>query len=93
MNISGNPNHPKKGDRIAVDPIRKPKDIKAISKLTQDNPRDHLLFLMGVNNGLRTCDLIRLKVGQVRNMKIGDTLSIKESKTGKENILVINMII
>jgi integrase len=90
MPKSKNPNHPKKGDRIAVDPIRKTKDIKSISKLIQDNPRDHLLFLMGVNNGLRTCDLIRLKVGQVRNLKIGDTLSIKESKTGKENILVIN---
>jgi integrase len=90
MNISGNPNHPKKGDRIAVDPIRKPKDIKAIAKLTQDYPRDHLLFLMGVNNGLRACDLIKLKVGQVRNLKIGDTLTIKESKTGKDNILLVN---
>ena len=60
MKRSGNPNHPKKGDRIAVDPIRKPKDIKAISKLTQDYPRDHLLFIMGINNGLRTCDLIKL---------------------------------
>ena len=50
---NGNPNHPKKGDRITVDPIRKIKDIKAISKLTADNPRDHLLFIMGINNGLR----------------------------------------
>ena len=90
MKRSGNPNHPKKGDRIAVDPIRKTKDIKSISKLIQGNSRDHLLFLMGVNNGLRTCDLIKLKVGQVRNLKIGDTLTIKESKTGKDNILVVN---
>ena len=90
MPKSKNRNHPKEGDRIAVDPIRKTKDIKSISKLIQDNPRDHLLFLIGVNNGLRTSDLISLKVGQVRNLKIGDTLSIKESKTGKENILVIN---
>ena len=90
MPKSRNPNHPKKGDRIAVDPIRKTKDIKAIAKLIQDNPRDHLLFSIGVNNGLRSCDLIKLKVGQVRHLKIGDTLTIKESKTGKENILVIN---
>jgi integrase len=90
MGKSRNPNHPKKGDRIAVDPIRKTKDIKSISKHIQDNPRDHLLFIMGVNNGLRTCDLIKLKVSQVRNLKVGDTLSIKESKTGKDNILVIN---
>jgi integrase len=57
-----NPNHPKKGDRIAVDPIRKIKDIKAILKLTSENPRDHLLFIMGINNGLRAGDLIKLGV-------------------------------
>jgi len=87
---NGNQNHPKKGDRIAVDPIREIKNIKAISKLTSGNPRDYLLFIMGVNNGLRACDLIRLKAGQVRALKVGDTLTIKESKTGKDNILVVN---
>ncbi len=90
MTKKRNPNHPKKGDRIAVDPIRKIKDIKAISKLTAENPRDHLLFLMGINNGLRAGDLIKLKVRDVRYLKIGDTLTIKESKTGKDNILVVN---
>ena len=90
MEKGRNLNHPQKGDRIAVDPIRRIDDIKAISKLTRDNPRDHLLFLMGVNNGLRAGDLIKLKVKDVRDMKIGDTLTIRESKTGKDNILVIN---
>ena len=71
MNISGNQNHPQKGARIAVDPIRKTKDIKAISKHTQVNPRDHLLFIMGINNGLRACDLIKLKVKDVKGMKVG----------------------
>ena len=42
-----------------------------------------LLFVMGgVNNGLRSCDLLRLKVGRVRGLKPGDTVTIKESKTG-----------
>jgi integrase len=90
MKRGGNANHPKKGDRISVEPIRKIKDIKAISKLTQGNPRDHLLFIMGINNGLRAGDLIKLKVKQVRYLKIGDTLTIRESKTGKDNILVVN---
>lgn len=85
-----NPNHPKKGTSIRVDPIRKKKDIKAIVKLLSDSPRDRLLFLMGINNGLRCGDLLRLKVSDVRGMKIGDSLTIRESKTGKENILVIN---
>jgi integrase len=86
----GNANHPRKGDRIAVDPIRRIKDIKAIAQLTQDRPRDHLLFLMGINNGLRAADLIRLKVKDLKDMKVGDALTIRETKTGKDNILVIN---
>ncbi len=90
MNQGGNANHPKKGDRIAVDPIRNLKDIKAISKMTESNPRDHLLFLMGINNGLRAGDLVKLKVRDIRYLKVGDHLTVKESKTGKDNILVVN---
>jgi integrase len=83
-------NNTKKGDRIAVEPIRSLKNIKSISQYLKDNPRDHLLFVMGVNNGLRACDLLRLKVRQVRGLKPGDSFIVKESKTGKENVLVIN---
>ena len=90
MKKGRNANHPKKGSRIAVDPIRQIKDIKAISKVTSGNPRDHLLFVMGINNGLRACDLVRVKVGDVRYLKVGDALTIKESKTGKDNVLVVN---
>jgi len=45
---------------------------------------------LGINNGLRVGDLLKLKVKAVRNLKIGDTLNIKESKTGEDNILVVN---
>jgi integrase len=90
MKTGRNANHPKKGDRIAVDPIRDIRAVKAISALTKDNPRDHLLFVMGVNNGLRAGDLLRLKVKDVRDMKVGDMLTIRESKTQKDNILVVN---
>ena len=90
MKKGGNANHPKKGSRIAVEPIRQIKDIKAIAKMTSANPRDHLLFVLGINNGLRACDLVRLKVGDVRYLKAGDTLTIKETKTGKDNILAVN---
>jgi integrase len=90
MKKGGNANHPKKGDRIRVDPIRKIKDIKAISKLTSDNPRYHQLFIMGINKGLRAGDLIKLKVADIQHLKVGDILTIKEGKTGKDNILVID---
>ena len=34
--------------------------------------------------------LIRVKVGDIRYLKAGDTLTIKETKTGKDNILAVN---
>jgi integrase len=72
-----NPNRPKKGSRITVDPIRNEKDIKSIAKLLYDSPRDHLLFILGVNNGLRAGDLLKLKVKDLRYLKAGETLTIK----------------
>jgi len=90
MKKGENYNKPKKGSRIAVDPIRRMKDIQSISKMLSDNPRNNLLFVMGTNNGLRTGDLLKLKVEDVNGMKVGDTLVIREGKTGKRNILVMN---
>lgn len=85
-----NPNHPKKGDNITVQPIRDLKDIESIKKLLSKNTRDLLLFTMGINNGLRCGDLLRLKVGDVKHLKVNDTLTIREQKTGKTNVLMIN---
>lgn len=87
---SANKNHPPKGSSTVVEPIREEKDIKAIRKLLSDTPRNHLLFIMGINNGLRAGDLLKLQVKDVRGMKPGDSINIKEGKTGKQNILVIN---
>jgi len=58
MKKGENYNAIKKGSKMTVDPIRMMKDIQAISKLLSVNPRNHLLFVMGTNNGLRTCDLL-----------------------------------
>ena len=75
---------------MKVDPITEVRDIKSIKKLLMDNPRDRLLFILGINSGLRVQDLLSLKVEQLQNRKIGDRVSLKEKKTGKENILIIN---
>lgn len=85
-----NKNHPKRGSSISVGPIRKSEDVKAIKQLLQNKPRDYLLFTMGINNGLRIGDLLALKVEQVQGVKPGDTVRVREQKTGKDNILVIN---
>jgi integrase len=80
----------KKGSKIKVDSVRNHKDIKSISKLLQGKPRDLLLWTMGINNGLRASDIVGIKIVQVQDLKPGDVLNIVESKTGKDNILVIN---
>ena len=80
----------KKGSNLTVEPIRKKKDIKAISRLLKSNPRNYLLWIMGINNGLRANDLVRIKYSQVEGLKAGAAIKIIESKTGKDNVLVIN---
>jgi len=86
----GNQNHPRKGSSIVVSPIRETKDIENIKKILSNNTRDLLLFTLGINNGLRVGDLLSLKVGDVRNLKPSGTVRIREQKTGKENILMVN---
>ena len=88
--MSRNENHPKKGARITVNPIRSIKDIKKIKRKLKKKPRDLLLFTLGINNGLRISDLLNLKVGDVRNLEPGETLQITEKKTGKQNVLMVN---
>jgi len=85
-----NPNHPKKNSKITVQPIREIKDIDSIKKLLSKNTRDLLLFTIGINNGLRCGDILKLKVGDVRSLKPNETSKIHEQKTGKENVLMIN---
>jgi integrase len=83
-------NKPGKGVKKTVEPIRKLKDVRAIKKVLADNPRDLLLFTLGINNGLRAGDLLNLKTYQVKDLQIGDLITIVENKTKKKNILVIN---
>ena len=85
-----NPNHPKKGDRITVDPIRDIKDIKAIKQLLSKEHRNLLIFTMGINNGLRIGDLLKLRVKDVKRLRPGQSIIIRKSKTGKDNVLMVN---
>jgi len=83
-------NHPVKGSIISVYPIRKTEDIDSIKKLLTNQPRDLLLFTIGINNGLRVSDLLPLKVKDLKNLKPGEYLTIREKKTGKTNVVMIN---
>ena len=50
----------------SVEPIRKLSDIEKIKKYLSTNPRDRLLFIFGINTGLRISDILKLKVKDVK---------------------------
>jgi integrase len=87
-----NPNHPKKGSMITVEPIRDPKMIWQIKEMLLDKPLYLCLFVLGINTNLRASDLLALKVAQVMHLKPMDDLVLKEKKTGKERRISLNKI-
>jgi integrase len=85
---------------INVQPLRTAEEIQEMktvirrgNKGTPKRPelgeRDLLLFLMGINTGLRVGDLVRLKVGDVKGKEI---FTIREGKTKKRREINIGMI-
>jgi integrase len=75
-----------------VEPIRDRDKINTIKKLlSAESPRDHLLFVMGINSALRVSDLLKLTYRDVIDEKGEplDHLQLKESKTDKHNKLAI----
>lgn len=77
-----------------VEPIRdlnREQRIKGNLK-RKKNPRDLLLFTAGINLGLRISDLLRLKVGDVKDRKgdIRDFIYITEQKTKKQRKIALN---
>jgi integrase len=69
-----------------VEPIRDKNKIEALKRyLKGKNLRDFLLFVLGINSGLRVSDLLKLKITDVcdHKGKLKDRLELKEQKTGK----------
>ncbi|MBF0289759.1 MAG: tyrosine-type recombinase/integrase [SAR324 cluster bacterium] len=85
-----NPNRPKKGSTIRVDPIRSRRAINRIKKILQDKPLYSALFCLGINSAYRASDLLSIKVHQVRDLKDGGMIAIKEKKTGKLRRVNVN---
>uniref|UniRef100_I2Q6I0 Site-specific recombinase XerD n=1 Tax=Desulfovibrio sp. U5L TaxID=596152 RepID=I2Q6I0_9BACT len=75
---------------MKVEPITSARDIKSIKKLLSDQPRNRLLFILGINTGLRVQDLLNLKVGEIKQAKVGDRVVLREKKTQKENVFMVN---
>ena len=68
-----------------VEPIRDKRKIELVKVILKKNDfRDYMLFLMGINSGLRISDILKLKVSDVRSKQY---IEVKEQKT--DNILNI----
>lgn len=66
--------------------IRNPEQIQQIKEyLKEKNERNYILFVMGINTGLRISDILKLRV---RDLK-GSHISMREMKTGKQKRIQI----
>lgn len=79
----------------AAEPIKEIGDIIRISQYLIDNRRyrDNLLFIAGINFGLRCGDLLRLKVGHLiteDGSAYRQEIVLREEKTGKVRRVYIN---
>lgn len=71
-----------------VESIRDARLVEDIANyLKEKNERDYVLFMLGINTGLRISDILPFKVKDVRNR---DIVHIKETKTGKQKEVDIN---
>jgi len=76
-----------------VEPIRDRKKIKAIKKvLMASNMRNYILFTLGINSGLKVCDLLKLKVSDVLDEKgeIKELITDRDVETGKNKTFPLN---
>ena len=71
-----------------VQPIRKQNQIKAVcSYLKSKDEKYYIMFIIGIQSGLRISDILQLRVTDIDKMH--DT-KISEKKTGKKRFLYIN---
>ena len=71
-----------------VEPIKSKKDIEAVEQyLLKRNRRNHLIFIFGINTGLRVSDILGLNIADVANKTY---VEIREKKTGKYKRFPLN---
>ncbi|MFW5749916.1 MAG: site-specific integrase [Halanaerobium sp.] len=71
-----------------VEPIRDKTKIAELKKiLHQQSYRNYILFVLGINTGLRISDMLKLKVEDLRGKS---HIVLKEQKTSKNKKFLIN---
>lgn len=71
-----------------VEPIRDMNKLEDIlTYLKKTNPRNYIMFLLGLYTGLRISDILKLQVKHIRGK---DSIRIREKKTSKFKIIRMN---
>ena len=76
-----------------VEPIKTKEEIKefiesiSVSSSAQTRERNILLFIIGINTGLRISDILNLKIEDVKNKTV---VTIQEGKTKKKRKVYLN---
>lgn len=75
-----------------VQPLRNKQDIEKMkSYLREKNPRDYVMFMIGVSSALRISDILKLKVSDVWDGKrVKEHVDIREDKTDKGKIFAVS---
>ena len=74
-----------------VEPIRDSNKVQEIANyLKRYSKRNYIMFILGINSGLRISDILNLRV---RDVKGKDYISIREKKTGKQKIFPMTQIL
>jgi len=84
--IAQSKNHPGKGAIITQQPITDKAKLEWIKESLANHPRNHALFICGINMAFRASDLLTLKVGDVK----GDVIRRREKKRGKVREFYLN---
>jgi len=74
-----------------VDPIRDSKKVEDISiYLRKGSERNYIMFILGINSGLRISDILKLRIKDIKNKEY---INLREKKTGKQRIFPFNAFI
>lgn len=74
-----------------VEPIRDSNKVHEIANyLRKYSERNYIMFILGINSGLRISDILSLRI---RDVKGKDYISIREKKTGKQKIFPMTPIL
>ena len=74
-----------------VKPIDNPQDLDRIRALVRSKTRDLLLFDLAVETGVPAKQLLRLKVGDLHELNVGDRLPSLQGKEGSDKPATIGL--